>query len=466
MFSWVIRPFIPSGMIKPKQRLGALPSAGQAYGDVIRIAGPAILEMVMIATIGIVDMTMVGELGPAAIAAIGLTTQPRMLFTLPLSALTVAITTIIAQKKGEENAEEARLCLRQSIILAVIFSAVLSVFAIVFAPEVMVFSGAKDDALSLATQYFRLIMLSFAIYSISLMISAAQRGVGATKFSLQINVTANVVNVILNYLLIGGHFGFPALGIAGAGIASSIGLTCGTVVALFSLRKKESFLHLSLRDKWKFDGPMLRKMSALGNTALLEQAGLRVGGFLYARILAELGTVAFASYQIMMNLLSLALTFGDGLGVAATSLSGQNIGKKRPDLALMYGKATHHLALAVSVLFILFFYFCRMPLISLFTDDQHLMAITASTMALVCVAVPMFLSQPVTSGVLRGAGDLRMVAITMVVSITLVRPITAGVFIFGFDFGLLGAWFSVIVDQFIRGPLLLSRFLRGKWMKT
>ena len=148
------------------------------------------------------------------------------------------------------------------------------------------------------------------------------------------------------------------MGVAGAALATSIGTAAGCVVAVRSLFHRDGFLSLSARIRWRFDRKTLRSLWNLSSNALLEQIAMRTGFFLYAVMVANLGTEAFASYQITAQILSLSYTFGDGIGVAATSLVGQNLGARRPDLSVLYTKLAQRLGYAVSGLLILLFCTC------------------------------------------------------------------------------------------------------------
>ena len=420
----------PDRLVPPSKRCGALPGAKSAVQTLMRIAWPSMLEMVLVTLVGMVDMMMVGGLGSYAISSVGLTTQPKLIFLTLFFAINVGCTSIIARRKGEGDRDGAGRCLRQTLMLSAGFSLLLTGVAILFAPQVMAAAGANRDTLGPSSTYFRIVMASLFFHAISLNISAAQRGCGQTRVAMKINLTANAVNIALNYLLIEGNLGFPQMGVAGAALATSIGTAAGCVVAVRSLFHRDGFLSLSARIRWRFDRKTLRSLWNLSSNALLEQIAMRTGFFLYAVMVANLGTEAFASYQITAQILSLSYTFGDGIGVAATSLVGQNLGARRPDLSVLYTKLAQRLGYAVSGLLILLFCTFRYPIVGMFTDDSALIGMTVPMILLAAVAIPMQNAQPITSGCLRGAGDTRFVAWTMLISIMLVRPLSCALFLY------------------------------------
>lgn len=157
---------------------------------------------------------------------------------------------------------------------------------------------------------------------------------------------------------------------------------------------------------------------------MLEQVALRIGFFLYARIVAELGTLAFAAHQIGMQFLNLSFTFGDGIGVAGTSLVGQMLGRKRPDLAQMYGNIAQRIAMTTAIVLALLILSFRYPLVSLFVSQQSVVNATASIMLILALFQPFQTSSVVMSGA-RAARAYKYVAKVMLVCVTGIRPCSA-----------------------------------------
>jgi Na+-driven multidrug efflux pump len=138
---------------------------------------------------------------------------------------------------------------------------------------------------------------------------------------------------------------------------------------------------------------------------------------------------------------------------------------KRPDLSFLYGKVGQRMALMVSVFLCAFTFFGRFWFPSLFTDDPYIIQTTAGLLLILMFVQPIQTSQLVMAGSLRGAGDTRFVAITMLVTVALARPLFSVllVFDFGLGLGLMGAWYAIIADQLLRLIMLYGRFARGKW---
>ncbi len=463
-------------MVKPSQRMGELPETKQAYRDVIRIAIPAVAEMVLMALIGAMDTAMVGVLGAEAISAVGLPSQPRMILLAIFFALNIGVTAVIARRKGEGRREDANRALRNALVIALLLSLGIMVLSLSQAKNLILLASGEVDSADLtnvrvvdqAVIYLKWMIYALPLNAVTMCINAAQRGIGKTRATMVVNIASNLVNVVCNYLLIAGNFGFPRLGVEGAAIATFFGFCVGFVLAVLSitLPRFQGFLQLRFRDDWRLDKTTLRDISRVSASAMLEQICLRLGFLLYARLIYEAlqDPVAFASHQIGMQFLNISFTFGDGIGIAGTSLVGQMLGKQRPDLSMVYGKVSQRMALTVSMGLLLIFIPFRHILVLPFANDQQVLALAAQVMIIVGIIQPFQTSSVVISGCLRGAGDTRYVAVIMMLCVALIRPVLAWTALFPLQLGLLGAWAGSLVDMMIRLTFVYIRFSRGKWM--
>ena len=475
---FVNRLLTPEGMIAPDLRKGPLPSMKEAYGDVLRIAAPSVAEMVLMSLIGSMDTMMIGVLGKTAISAVGLPTQPRMLLICVFFALNVGVTAIVARRKGEGRQGDARRTLRNAMMLVLLLSGVLTAASLLFAEPLIRLAGGNENtpdeaqALRDGVTYFKIIMASLPVNALAMCINAAQRGIGNTKLTMYVNIVSNLVNVFFNYLLIGGNFGFPALGVAGAAIASVIGIVTGAALSLCTVlarpRGHEGYLFVGFRGPWRFEKDTMKAIVRVGGNAMLEQAGLRFGFFMSSAIIVGMGQVSHAANQICMQFLNLTFTFGDGIGIAATSLVGQNLGKKRPDLSLLYGKVSQRYALLASSILLLMLLLLRYPLTGLFlnadtADASQVLALAADTLIVIALVQPFQTSSVVLSGCLRGAGDNIYVAVCMTLCVSVVRPLLSLMAVQVFHFPLPGTMAMCMAEIAIRMVCFYTRFASGKW---
>lgn len=451
-------------MVRPALRRGPLPSARAAYGLFLKIALPSMVEMVLVSLVGMMDTVMVAGLGTEAISAVGLTGQPRMIALCIFFGLNAGLTAVVARRKGEGRQADAGRTLRTMLLIMLALSLVLSGLCWRFSDALMHLSGAKEDTLRPASDYFRIIMLALPFNALTMAISAALRGIGHTRITMIINGVSNVVNVIFNYFLIGGKCGFPALGVSGAALASVIGIFVGFLIALFSLLRKKSYfsLRFTLED-FRFRREVLRPVFMVSSNALLEQLCLRIGFLAFARLVADLGTAAFAAHQVCIQCLNLTYNMADGLGVAGTSLVGQKLGEGRPDLSILYGKVSQRVSLLIALLTTAAVILLRSEIVAIFSHDEAVVPLATNVMILVAVFQPFQMSAVTITGCLRGSGDTKYVARVMLLCVTLIRPVLCALAIYVLHLGLYGAWFAMLVDIIVRLILVYLRFSGGKW---
>ncbi|NLG24612.1 MAG: MATE family efflux transporter [Clostridiales bacterium] len=461
-------------MVRPEHRRGELPQTRDAYRELTRIALPSVIEMVLMALIGSIDTIMIGGLdqnAAAAVAAVGLTGQPRMLMLSIFFALNIGVTAVVARRKGQGLREDANRSLRSALVLIVGLSLALAAIALPLAPFLLRLAGANESTLDMAVTYFSILAWFLPINALTMCINAAQRGVGNTRITLYTNVASNVVNVFMNWVLIYGHLGFPRLGVAGAAYATGIGFAVGGGMALFSLMGRHaegSFLYLSLRDDWRVRRDAVTPVMKVGGNAMLEQVALRIGFFTYAAIIGHMGKVPYAAHTIAMQFLNISFSFGDGIGIAATSLVGQMMGRQRPDLSVVYGKCAQRMALVVSLALAIGIAIFRHPLSSMFlsgedADKAAVLALAANVMFMVALFQPFQTSSVVISGCLRGAGDNLYVAAVMMICVTGIRPLLSALAVYGLHLNLVAAWGASLIDMAVRLTLVYIRFSGGKW---
>ena len=434
---------------------------------VVKVAWPSALESFFIALAGMVDTYMVSGLDKAAVAAVGLTTQPKFIGLSLVMALKISISALVARRFGQKDQDKANAILSMGLIFTIVSSILISVLSVVYADSIMRLVGSQEDTHAYAVTYFRIIMGGMIFNAIQITINAALRGTGNTKIAMRTNVTANIVNVLGNYLLIEGHFGFPALGITGAAVATVFGTVVACGMSIASVCKKDGYISLYyiVKNKLIVARDQIGTMCKLGFSELGELLLVRVGFLLTALLAAKLGTDAMAAHQVGLNVMSLSFSFGDGLAVAAVALIGRSLGEKKPDRAKQYGNVCLTFGLGISiVLAVLFLTFGR-PFYELFFVEELIVDIGVKLMNMMSIIVLMQVAQCVLTGSLRGAGDMIHVMIVGAVSVSVMRPAVSYLCAYPLELGIIGIWCGVLADQMLRLILNGKRYQSGKWMK-
>ncbi|MCD2502851.1 MATE family efflux transporter [Clostridium sp. NSJ-145] len=456
--------FSIKNVINNLQVIDEIPKTKTLVIKAIKVAWPSTVESFLVAMVSFIDTIMVSTLGSYAIAAVGLTTQPKFLCLTLFISLNIAVSSVVARRKGEGDRKRANNTLFQALIITVGLSIIISALAIIFAEPFLRFAGSQSDTHGFSVIYFRIIMGGLIFNVVSLVINAAQRGCGNTKIAMRTNLASNLVNVVFNYLLIGGKFGFPALGVAGAAIATVLGTMVAFFMSIYSISHSDGFLNIkSFKKNFNIDKNSLKSLFSVGSSSFVEQIFMRTGFLLYSLIIANLGTSAFAAHQIGMNIINISFSLGDGLAVAGVALIGQNLGKKRPDLAKIYGSICRRMGLIASIMISIIYAILGKDIFRLFTNDPDVLKYSANIMSLVIVIVIFQIAHAIYGGCLRGAGDTKYTAIVSLISITFIRPSVGWLLTYPLSMGLMGAWFGILTDQIVRFYLTSRRFKSGKW---
>lgn len=461
----------PAEHLKVNNKLPDGVKSKELYKDIVRIAWPSFVELLLTQLASMVDLMMVGsmggtknpQIGVQALSAVGLTTQPKFLLMAAFIAMNTGVTALVARYKGQNNKEQANLVVRQGLMLTFSITVILSILGVIFARPMVIFMGSTEEIVTgWATQYLQIQMIGFMTMALTSTITAALRAVGDSRTCMIYNLIANGVNVVFNWLLIYGNLGFPALGVAGASLATVLGQLVAFIIALTVLMRGNGFLKLEFKLGFLPNRQTLGNIVNIGFPAMVEQLLMRAGMIIFAKTVASLGTTAYATHQVCMNIQALSFMTGQAFAVSATTLMGQSLGKRRTDMAQAYCSRTRTVGFAFSILLALVFIFFGGQIVGLYNSDPDIIRTGGTIMLFVAFLQPFQSSQFIIAGGLRGAGDTKTTAVITFVTVLLIRPIVAIVLVAN-GLGLYGAWLALACDQLIRSGLVLERYRSGKW---
>ena len=444
------------------------PELKDLYKKTLGIAWPSTVEGALLSIIGSVDTMMVGTLGAASIAAVGLTIQPRMIMLVLAQALCVGTTALCARRKGAGDQKAANACLNQSLSIITVIGILMTLIGFFGAEWLMKLGGANEETIGLSVSYFRIISLAFLPQCWQLCICAAMRAIGKTRVTMTTNICANLINVCMNYVLINGKLGFPALGVRGAAIATAIGTVSASFICICVVLHKGGYYHLTLP---RFDRTTLGGLMKVGSSSITESVCLRLGFLILARLIAGIGTNAFAAYQIVMQVTSLSFTLGDGVATGGTSLVGQSLGAKRKDLAMAHARVAYRIGLCVSLGLMAILFVFRRQIAMLFTTDETIILGVTASLYVVITALIWQNGRVILSGALRGAGDVKFVAMCALLSVTILRPVRTWFFCYpvsgwfpNTQIAVMSPWIAFAIDAVIRDRLMARRLKQGNWL--
>ncbi|MDI7276914.1 MAG: MATE family efflux transporter [Anaerolineae bacterium] len=432
--------------------------------NIVDLALPAVAENLLASMVFFADGFLIGWLRDAhALAAVGL--GGTLLHTLQsvFQALAVSSTSMVAQLCGARQHERAARVAAQATGLAFVLALAVSALFWAATPVYFTFMGASAETARLGTLYIRLILVtSFAGYPMAV-ISGAMRGAGDTRTPMVITGLMNAWNVVAAAGLIFGPGPLPALGVAGAGVATASARLLGGALSFAILLRGTSLVRVRPGHLVQWDGRVVGTIVRLSLPTAGEAAARQTGSLLFMRIVAALGDVALAAHQIAVNVESLSFMPGLGMSVAGTTLVGQSLGADKPELARRSVGRTIGFSVvimgAVGVLFALF----GPGVAALFGATPAVVAAAGSAIRIGALEqIPLAVNMTL-GGCLRGAGDMKSPMYATLAGVVLFRVPVVYLFAIVFGWGLNGVWLGTALDFCARALFLYAFYRRGTW---
>lgn len=429
---------------------------------VLSVAWPVVVTNLLQSLALTVDLVMVGALGPVALAATGVATQVCYVSMVLASGLAVGATAVVARAVGAGDTEGANRATAYAVLLSLALSLPLILVTFFLDAPLLRIMGADPVIVENGSIVLR--ALAFGIPGNMVIIAAtgALQGAGDTRPGLLIGIGVNVVNVVLDYLLIFGHFGAPQLGLAGAAIATSIAFTLGGIAFLLILWRGRRPVGLT-RGALRGGRGLGWRITKVGAPAALEQLVLTLGFTAYLILILRFGAEALAAHQIGLRVQGFAFMPGFGFSAAAAALVGQGLGRGKPQEAETDGWAAIGLGLLVMMTLSIPMYFFAEPLARVFTDDAESLRLGVFWIRAIVIAMPAIALHFSAAGALRGAGDTRWPLFVSFAGLWLVRIPLAWFLGIYLGHGMVGVWAAYILEYYGRALITLYRYGRGSW---
>jgi putative MATE family efflux protein len=426
------------------------------------LAWPVIFSFSIESFVGLCDTLMVGRLGPTAVAGVGVGVQILGAVDSVLFAVGTGALAIVARHIGAGAKRAAEETVRQSIVAAAVLSAVAILPVLVWAPALIGAFQVRPEVIAAATPFVRIVMLGVPAGAVLFVIVSGLRGAGDTRTPLAIGAAVGTVNVAAAYVLIFGRLGLPALGVAGAALATTLAFGTGAALGIAALVRGRLVLALRWRPL-RMRPDVVRRVLRIGYPAAIEHLLMQVGFFLYIVFAAQHGTAAVAAYFIGVRILALSFLPGFGFAAAAATMVGQSLGGGRPGEAERSGWAALRLALRLMSVGGVVIFVAARPVARLFVDDPEVIADAVSFIRVLAAAQPLMAIDFTLGGALRGAGDTRFPLVTVLLGFYVCRLGFAWMVTFGLGLGVLWLWLALIGDYTARSLLKAWRFRSGRW---
>jgi len=455
----------PSTPRQPRNDPSAWITEGSLLSAVWRLSLPMTVTMVFQNMLMLVDMFFVGKLGKVPIAAVGTCGVIMGVIHMLALGVTTGCTAFVTRAIGAGDRAGAERAAAQSLLMGLTLSAGVAAFGVPLAGSLLGLLKAAPEVVASGRIYLQIMCGGSAAMVLAFVFGSILRGAGDARTPLVMVIIANLVNLVLDPVLIFGLLGAPRLGVAGSAWATVISRSVATLVLawIFFVRGHGHF-HLSpagmLPDFRTILG--ILRVGIFGSGQMLLR---NVSALVLMRIVTAFGTVAVAAYTVGLRLWFMVLMLGMGVGGAAATLVGQNLGAGRTNRAARSAwlTATTY-ASACAVLSVVFMVFAG-RLIGLFNADPQVVE-TGATMLRWVAPTFVFLAFSVVLGnAMNGAGDTLLPLVVVAVAVLVVRvPLALGLSAAWNSAD--GVWAALAISSVLQGLLYAGAFLSGRWKRV
>ncbi len=433
--------------------------------ELIQIAVPVTLQSLMQSSFSVVDQIMTGQLGSISIAGIGLGGKFASIYSVVIAAVASVAGIMIAQYTGKKDTREAGRSFYTNLAVSLILAAIFTSLSMMIPSRILGLYTNDAVTVQKGVEYLRIYAVSFLPVAVTSILSAYLRCVQAAKIPLYAGIFAGAANTALNYVLIFGKAGFPAMGVKGAAWASVIAQLSGCIITVVL------FLHLYRKRLWKVpfvirtDKEHMKQYPVILMPLLVCEFFWSLGENVYASIYGHVGTKAFAAMTLTNPLQALVMGALSGVSQAAGVMIGKRLGADDTESAYQDSKRLMYTGLACSVLLSALVIVFHKYYVLIFQVEDEVRQITKYLLIAYAFVAPVKVQNMILGGILRSGGRT-----TYVMAIDLI-----GTWIFGVPLGLFSAfvlhlpiaavYFVLSMEECIRVAISLAVFRKKSWMQ-
>ncbi len=428
------------------------------YNRLIRLAIPVVLSQIGQVTVSLVDNIMVGHAGTLELAASAFANNVFIIGMFFGMGITYGLTPLVGKAYGNNEPVKVLQWLKNGLFTHFLAGAALTMvmLGIYF---LLPFMGQEPDILRLAKPYYLLLCASYLPFMLFFSIKQFFEGIGNTRIAMNITLTTNVINIILNYLLIFGKFGFPEMGLVGAGIGTFVSRLAMPLMYMMIIFRKPQFRSVFAKARAQVLSKkrvvsLLNIGLPIGFQIIVEVSTFSVG----AVMMGWHGETPLAAHQVAIGLASFTYMISLGISQATTIRVSHQLGQHDIRSVRMATYASTHLVLIFMSVMGLIFILAKDYLPLIFTTDQAVIEI-ASTLLIVAAIFQVFDGlQVIMLSALRGMADVKIPMLIAFAAYMLVGLPVSYVFSFTLNAGPIGIWYGYLAGLGLAGVLFFFRF--------
>ena len=434
--------------------------------SVIKIALPVTLQSLLQSSFSVVDQMMIGQLGENSIAGIGLGGKFASIYSVVIAAVASVAGIMIAQYIGKKDDEEVGRSFYTNLAVSFIIVAVFTSFSMIMPQRILGLYTNDKATIQGGVEYLRIYALSFLPVAVTSILSAYLRCACAAKVPLYAGIFASVANTVLNYLLIFGKAGFPAMGVKGAAWASVMAQLSGcilTIIFFFFLYRKNTW---KIPFEIRMDMAHMKQYLAILMPMLLCEFFWSLGENVYASIYGHVGTKAFAAMTLTNPLQALVMGALSGVSQAAGVMIGKRLGADDMGNAYQDAKRLMYTGLACSILLSVLVAALNKYYVLIFHVEDDVRQMTRYVLSAYAFVAPVKVQNMILGGILRSGGKTTLVMFIDMIG-TWIFGVPLGLFTaFVFHLPIAAVYFVLSMEECVRLIISLVVFRKKKWMQT
>ncbi len=442
---------------------------------IFMLVWPTIIEEFMSILVNYVDTAMVGSIGVNATASVAVSSPViGMMFGIVMG-LAAGFGITMARNIGEGRKDRALEVMQQSVYYGLVMGGLMTfIFVFIFPSNLPRWMNAQPDIWESSGEYIRWFGYSRIFLVFNMLWSQFLRGQGDTRTPMIANLSSNISNAILNFLFIyptrqltvlGVTFTMFGLGkgVAGAAMATSIANVIAFTINTVRIFSPHNIVPFTFKGFKPFNLRLYIDIFTFGFPVAIERTVTSFGMMICSRLLAGISNQVVAAHSLANTAESICYMSVMGFGMAASTIVAQWLGAGNPDRAMMLSTKCLKYAAVVSTGATLILFICAPYILDIFTNDPEVIRMGTFALRIQCAVEVIEALAMTISGILRGAGDVKITSFASIVGMWCVRVLLANILIKGFGFGLNGVWIPMALDWVCRFTILVTRYRSGKW---
>ncbi|KNF10073.1 MATE efflux family protein [Gottschalkia purinilytica] len=436
------------------------------YKTLSKLALPIFVQNLITSSLNMVDTIMVGRLGELELASVGIVNQIFFLFNFIIVGITAGCGVFIAQYSGIKDTKNIKKVLGISLSMVVINAAIFMIAGLIFPENVMGLFSKETEVVLLGKEYFQVVCISYIFTAITFSFANASKSIGNTAVPMVTSFIAVTTNIILNYILIFGKLGFPAMGVKGAAMATVIARILETTILLTYIYSKKGILAAKLNELFSFNKAFLLKVLKTVSDTVLIEITWALGVVVYAAIYARMGYKAIAAVNIHTTVQSFFLIAVYGISNSAVVMVGNEIGAGNEEKAKTYARRFAVLAVILGLFLSALMAFSAKYVVTFFNISEGLRSDAIKVLYAAAILFVSFVFDTIIMvGALRGGGDTKVPLIAETFTMWCLGVPLAYIGAFVLKLPIYGVIFFVNIEEFLKSIFVLYRLLSNKWMK-